>query len=264
MPRPLVLAMMETKRFLLSRSDLALGIVLPIVVFAVIYFGFGDLLANGEGADHLPLVPAVLTAFLLLSVTLAAQSLPKERRNGTLERLLSTRLRINELFIGRFLGGLARGIAQAAFLLALAFLVFRPGGLLSYLQVLFFAAVFAGAVSGIAMLLAALARTRTQGVLAALLVTGLMALFGGAFFRPAEGTFLDTLSYFTVTKHATEGLGAIMTQGHLGAAGMEAATLGTVLVASLALARWAFRVSPILRSARAPREQDVSRRPAQA
>ena len=76
-----------------------------------------------------------MTMFVLFAVNLTAQALVDERRKGTLERLLATRLKPGELFTGKFLAYMARGFVQTLILLLLAYAVFRiftpvyfPGG----------------------------------------------------------------------------------------------------------------------------------------
>ena len=59
--------------------------------------------AIGGQSDPLSrLLPGIMTMFLLFSVTLGATTLVEERRIGTLERLLTTRLSIDQLFLGKF------------------------------------------------------------------------------------------------------------------------------------------------------------------
>ena len=64
--------------------------------------------AIGGQSDPLSrLLPGIMTMFLLFSVTLGATTLVEERRIGTLERLMTTRLSIDQLFLGKFLAGAA-------------------------------------------------------------------------------------------------------------------------------------------------------------
>ena len=59
-------------------------------------------------------------------MTLAAQALVEDRRTGTLERLMTTRLGVNQLFLGKLLSGVLRATFQTVLMLSLAFVVFRP------------------------------------------------------------------------------------------------------------------------------------------
>ncbi|MDA1035807.1 MAG: ABC transporter permease [Chloroflexi bacterium] len=71
------------------------------------------------------ILPGILMMFLMFAVTLSAQTIVEERTNGTLERLMTTRLGIWRLFWGKFLAGIARAMVQAIVLLGLAFIVLR-------------------------------------------------------------------------------------------------------------------------------------------
>ena len=88
-------------------------------------------------------LPGIMTMFVLFAVNLTAQALVEERRKGTLERLLATRLKVGELFIGKFLAYTARGFIQTLILLLLAYAVFRLFTPLSFLQALVVALIFA-------------------------------------------------------------------------------------------------------------------------
>ena len=63
--------------------------------------------------------------FMMFAVSLNAQSLVAERTNGTLERLMTSRLTVNQLFVGKFLASSLRGAVQALVLLLLGFVAMR-------------------------------------------------------------------------------------------------------------------------------------------
>jgi ABC-type Na+ efflux pump permease subunit len=48
-------------------------------------------------------LPGIITMFVLFAITLSAMALVEERKKGTLERLLTTRLSVGQLFVGKFL-----------------------------------------------------------------------------------------------------------------------------------------------------------------
>ena len=73
------------------------------------------------------LIPGVLTMFLMFAATISAASIIAERNAGTLERLLTTRLSVNQLFAGKFLASVGRAMVQALILLSLAFAILRVG-----------------------------------------------------------------------------------------------------------------------------------------
>ena len=83
---------------------------------------------DGEQPNILDrMLPGLVVLFLMFAVTMSAQTLVEERRIGTLERLMTTRLGVNQLFAGKFISGMLRAMVQALVLLSLAFVVLRVG-----------------------------------------------------------------------------------------------------------------------------------------
>ena len=123
---------------------------------------------SAESPDPLDrLLPGLLVMFLMFALTLGSQTLVEERQNRTLERLLTTRLGVNQLFIGKFLAGALRATAQALILLSLAFAVLRIGDAVDFVQVMAFSALVAAAVSAMGLVIGSVARTRDQAAWAA-------------------------------------------------------------------------------------------------
>ena len=98
------------------------------------------------------LMPGVTVMFLMFAVTMGAQTLVEERRIGTLERLMTTRLGINQLFAGKFLAGTLRATLQAVILLALGFSALRVGDASDFAQLIAFSILVAAAVSAVGWL----------------------------------------------------------------------------------------------------------------
>jgi ABC-type Na+ efflux pump permease subunit len=92
-------------------------------------------------------LPGIIAMFVLFTITLGSRALVEERRKGTLERLLTTRLSVGQLYMGKFLASVARGFVQTLILLALAYMVFQLFTPLSFLMVLFIALIFVAAAS---------------------------------------------------------------------------------------------------------------------
>ena len=204
-----------------------------------------DLRAIGGGEDQITrLLAGILTMFLMFAVTLGAQSLVGERRLGTLERLLTTRLTINQLFLGKFFAGVSRATLQAILLLSLAFAVLRVAGPTTFVQALAFSLLFAGTVSAIGLVISGLARTQDQAAWSAVFLTLTMTVFGGTFIDPGDSGPLALLSRLTVSRYAIDALDDILT-GTAGIAeqGPEAAVLAAVMVVSLVLARTLFSIA---------------------
>ena len=179
---------------------------------------------------------------LMLAVMLSAQALVEERRSGTLERLLTTQLTSNQLFLGKFLAGIARAMFQAVVLLSLAFIVLRPAGLEAFVLTLAVALLLAAAVSAIGLVIAALARTPDQASWAAVSLTMFMTVFGGTFFDLIPGSALEMLSRFTLNRYAIDAIGGVVDGAEtLTAQGTELAVMGGVTVVGLLAARLLFR-----------------------
>ena len=187
-------------------------------------------------------LPGILVMILMLAVMLSAQTLVEERRSGTLERLLTTQLTSNQLFLGKFLAGIARAMFQAVVLLSLAFIVLRPAGLEAFVLTLAVALLLAAAVSAIGLVIAALARTPDQASWAAVSLTMFMTVFGGTFFDLIPGSALEMLSRFTLNRYAIDAIGGVVDGAEtLTAQGTELAVMGGVTVVGLLAARLLFR-----------------------
>ena len=191
------------------------------------------------------LLPGLIIMFVMFSVTLAAQALVEDRRTGTLERLMTTRLGVNQLFAGKLLSGVMRAMFQTVVMLSLAFVVFRPGGPLAFVELLAFAMLAAAAFTGVSLVIGAVARTRNQATWAAVFFTLLMVVFSGTFFEIAEGSLLQTLSRATINAYAIDAMQNIIGKGeHLGQQWLEMAVMAGVAVVGLTVARLLFSITP--------------------
>ena len=199
----------------------------------------------GEEEDPLDrLIPGVLTMFLMFAATMSAASIIVERRTGTLERLLTTRLSANQLFVGKFLASVGRAMAQALILLSLAFVVLRVGDAAAFAQVVVFSLLVAAAVSSLGLVVAGMARTQEQATWRSVFLTMTMTVFSGTFVSVGETGVLAFLSKLTLNKYAIDGIHGIIS-GNAGLAGQgtEAAILGGIAVVGFIVARMAFRTA---------------------
>ncbi len=189
------------------------------------------------------LMPGVTVMFLMFAVTMGAQTLVEERRIGTLERLMTTRLGINQLFAGKFLAGTLRATFQAVILLALGFSALRVGDASDFAQLIAFSILVAAAVSAVGLVIGAAARTRDQAVWAAVFFTMFMTIFGGTFFAVADGP-LAVIARFTINHYAIEAMEAILSSG--ASLSGEVVGLGVMIgvtVVGLVVARTLFKAS---------------------
>ena len=190
------------------------------------------------------LLPGILVMFLMFAVTLGSQTLVEERRGRTLERLMTTRLGINQLFIGKFLAGVFQGSLQAAILLSLAFVVLRVGGVLEFLQLVVMSVLVAFAVTSVGLLIGSSVRTPLQASWVAVFFTMFMTVFGGTFLDPGSEGPLFVLSKFTINHYAIDAMGQILSSGaRIGEQLIGISVMLGVTLASLAAARMMFRVS---------------------
>ena len=191
------------------------------------------------------LLPGLIVMFVMFSVTLAAQALVEDRRNGTLERLMTTRLGVNQLFLGKLLSGVMRAMFQTVVMLSLAFVVFRPGGALEFVELLAFALLASAAFTGVSLVIGAVARTRNQAAWSAVFFTLLMVVFSGTFFEITEGTLMHSISRATINAYAIDAMQNIIGKGqNLGQQWLEMAVMAGVAVVGLTLARVLFRITP--------------------
>ena len=190
------------------------------------------------------LMPGIVVMFLLFAVMVGSQSLVEERRIGTLERLMTTRLGVGQLFLGKYLAGLVRGVMQATVLLSLGFVALRVAGPGTYMQAIAFAAVVASAVSAIGLMLGSIAKTQDQAVWTGVFFTMFMTVFGGTFFDVGDEGFLAVMSRFTLNKYALDAFEEILSgTGSVAGQRLELAVFAGVTVVALIAARLLFRVS---------------------
>ena len=190
-------------------------------------------------------LPGIMTMFILFAITLNARALVEERKEGTLERLLTTRLTAGELFRGKFLASSGRGFVQAFILLALSYAVFELFTPFSFLEILLVALVFAAAGSVIGLVIASIARTEDQATWIAVFFTMVMVMLGGTFFTIPKDSPLYIISRFSINTHATNAFKLIMNQeGSLANLGPELMIMGGVIIGGLLLSRLLFKPIP--------------------
>jgi len=190
-------------------------------------------------------LPGIITMFVLFAITLSARAIVEERKKGTLERLLTTRLSVGQLFVGKFLASVSRGFVQTVILLVLAYIVFQLFTPLSFIACLVIAFIFAAAASALGLVIASIARTEDQATWIAVFFTMAMVMIGGTFFPISEGSVLYTISRVSINTYANSAFNMIIAQGgSLADVGLELGVLAGVMVVGLVLSRILFRVMP--------------------
>ena len=211
---------------------------LPIVVVTETLVGAETSLVHQS-------LPGIIAMFVLFAVTMNSRTLVEERRKGTLERLLTTRLSVSELYAGKFLAGLARGFTQTFILLALAYMVFRLFTPASFLMVLLAALVFAAAASTLGLMIASISRTEDQATWIGVFFTMSTVMLGGTFFEIPEGSVLETVGKASINTYSISAFKTMTLPGvSLADVNLELAVLTGVVVVGLILSRVLFHVVP--------------------
>ena len=211
---------------------------LPVVVVS-------ETLVGSETSLVHQTLPGIIAMFVLFAITLGSRTLVEERRKGTLERLLTTRLSVGQLYMGKFLASLARGFVQTFILLTLAYMVFRLFTPLSFLMVLVVALVFAAAASTIGLIIASIARTEDQASWIGVVFTMSTVMLGGTFFEIPVDSVLHTVGRASINTYAISAFKTMTMPGvGLGDVTLELTVLAAVAVAGLILSRVLFRVVP--------------------
>ncbi len=190
-------------------------------------------------------LPGIVTMFVLFAITLSARTLVEERKKGTLERLLTTRLSVGQLFVGKFLANVSRGFVQTLILLVLAYMVFQLFTPLTFIESLVIAFIFAAAASTVGLVIASLARSEDGATWIAVFFTMVMVMISGTFFPISEGSVLYTISKASINTYANDAFKMIIAQGgSLADLGLELGVLAGVIVIGLVLSRVLFKVMP--------------------
>jgi ABC-2 type transport system permease protein len=121
----------------------------------------------------------IAVMFLLFSATTASGSLLEERENSTLDRLLCSRLTMDQLLLGKWAFLTAVGCIQMFLMFLWGSLVFRIELWRHFDGFVAMTLVTAGAASSFALLLASLCKSRTQlGWLSTIVILSMSALGG--------------------------------------------------------------------------------------
>ena len=189
-------------------------------------------------------LPGIITMYVLFSISMTAAAINDERKKGTLERLITTRLSIGELFFGKFLASVLRAFIQTFILLALSYAVFRIFTPLSFVESLLLALLFATACSGIGLIIPSIARTGEAATWVGVFFTMTMTMLGGTFFTISKGTTLYAFSKISVNTYANDAFKTLINGGSFSSLGVDFAVLAGVTAAGLIIARLLFKAVP--------------------
>lgn len=190
-------------------------------------------------------LPGIVTMYVLFAVAMTARAIVEERRKGTLERLLSTRLSVGQLFFGKFLANMSRGFVQTLILLVLAYAVFQMFTPLTFVQSLVIALVFTGAASAIGLVIASIARSEEGASWIGVVFSVICFMFGGTFFTLPEDSALYLISRISINSYANDSLTTILAEGgSFGDIGNNLIILVGVMVVGLVVSRLIFKSVP--------------------
>jgi ABC-2 type transport system permease protein len=190
-------------------------------------------------------LPGIITMYVLFALTLNARTIVEERRKGTLERLLTTRLSADELFFGKFMAAVARGFVQMLILLVLSAAVFQMFTLVSFLSSILIILIFSAAASAISLIIASIARTEEGASWIGVVFTMFMVMLGGTFFQVDKGSILYTLGRVSINSYANEALRKVIAEGgSLGDTIIPLAIFIGVAVVGLIISRLIFKAVP--------------------
>ena len=205
-----------------------------------------DLLSVKEVINlNMKLAVFYIAMFVLFAVTLGSRALVEERRKGTLERLLTTRLTVGQLYMGKFLASTARGFVQTFILLALAYMVFQLFTPLSFLMMLLIALIFSAAASTLGLIIASVARTEDQAVWTSVFFTMATVMLGGTFFEITKDSAIYIFSQASINTYVNSAFKTMIIRGGtLTDVSFELTVLIAVVIAGLIFSRILFRVMP--------------------
>ncbi len=207
--------------------------------------GITEEILGGSSDFETQFLPGIVTMYVLFAVAMTARVIVEERRKGTLERLLSTRLSVGELFLGKFLANMSRGFVQTLILLVLSYIVFQMFTPLTFGQSLVIALIFTAAASAIGLVIASIARSEEGASWIAIVFSVVSFMLGGTFFAIAEDSAFYSLSRISINTYANDAFNTILAEGgSLGDAGNNLLILAGVMVVGLAVSRLLFKMVP--------------------
>ncbi|HTX70142.1 MAG TPA: ABC transporter permease [Thermoleophilia bacterium] len=189
--------------------------------------------------------PGMMVNFILFSLMTAGIALISERQDGTLQRLMTTRLRRSELIGGKVAGMFLITFLQQAILIGVAQVFFGVDYLRDPAALLLMMISLSLVASTLGLLLASVLKTEQALVATTVLTSMVVAALSGAWF-PLEiaGQGFQTVGHLLPTAWILDGLRGIIVRGFDVAAVAPAFWYALAWAGGLfALAVWRFRLS---------------------
>jgi ABC-2 type transport system permease protein len=190
-------------------------------------------------------IPGYLVMFVFMAAATSAVTIVKERKDNTLERLLSTSVKKEAILGGIFSGIAARSLVQIIIFWVAGILIFHVDMGLSPLAVIILSILMVIMSSAFALMLATLAKTIRSATSLAVITSLLLAPLGGcwwpSFLYPE---WLQNIAKITPHAWATSGFNKLMVFGaSFGDAVPSMLALLVFAVIFGAIAIWQFRTS---------------------
>ena len=190
-------------------------------------------------------LPGYLTMFVFFAAALSAEAIARERRDRTLERLLTNGARREAIILGKFGGSAFRGVLQLAVMWVVGVLAFGIDLGASPGAVVLVSILMALASAAFGVMLASFFSDVRAASMAGVLVSLTLAPLGGCwwplFITPE---WMQSLAKLTPHGWANTGFNKLMLFGaQFGDVTQEMAALAAFGAVFLAVAVWRFRVS---------------------
>lgn len=206
----------------------------PIEIESRIWF-------NSAPNSTYSLVPGLLTLIMTLTGTLlTALVIAREWERGTMEALLTTPIRTNEMLLGKTIPYFILGILGMALAVALGVALFGVPLRGSLIVLFVFSSVFLLASLGFGLFISAVARVQFVAAMASVIAGFLPAFFlsGLLFDLKSTPVFIQLLSYIVPAKYFVTIAQTLFLAGNVWSALLPAGTILTMMaVFLLALAR---------------------------
>jgi len=190
-------------------------------------------------------IPGYLVMFVFFAAAIMAESIVRERKNHTLERLLASSVKRESILGGIYTGAVVRGLIQIIIFWAVGILIFHADLGFSPAAVILLSILMVIMSAAFTLMLATLAKTQRSASSLAVITSLVLAPLGGCwwplFLYPQ---WLQNIAHVTPHAWATTGFNKIMIFGAgFGAAvpSMIALIVFTVVFGLIAV--WRFRAS---------------------
>ena len=188
--------------------------------------------------------PGILVQFAIFSLVTSAGILVQERKNGTLQRLVTTSMRRSEIIIGHLLAMFALVMLQEILLVVFGQLVLKVDYFAEPLGTLLVMTGLALWTAALGLFIGVIARQEEQVILFSLIAMFLFTSLGGGWFPlESSGETFALIGHFTPAAWAMDGFQNVFIRG----LGFESTLLPSAILLGYAglffsLAVWRFRM----------------------